>query len=52
MDARICRRELTLRADNLGDRAYRTSGFAYPFGIVTGYYGPPRTCALTARYAF
>lgn len=44
--------EVTLRGDNLGDRAYRTSGFHYPFGIVTGYYGPPRTYALTLAYSF
>jgi iron complex outermembrane receptor protein len=44
--------DVTLRGDNLGDTAYRTAGFAYPFGIVTGYYGPPRTYALTVAYAF
>lgn len=44
--------DLTLRGDNLGNRAYRTTGFAYPFGIVTGYYGPPRTYALTVTRSF
>ncbi len=44
--------DVTLRADNLADRAYRTSGFAYPFGIVTGYYGPPRALSLTVARAF
>lgn len=44
--------ELALRGDNLGNRAYRNAGFAYPFGIVTGYYGPPRTYALTLGYSF
>jgi len=44
--------ELTLRGDNLGDRAYRNSGFAYPFGIVTGYYGPPRTWSMTLARSF
>lgn len=44
--------ELTLRGDNLGDHAYRTSGFAYPFGIVTGYYGSPRTYSLTLARSF
>ena len=44
--------ELAARVDNLGDTAYRTTGFAYPFGIVTGYYGPPRTYALTLAYSF
>lgn len=44
--------ELTARVDNLGDTAYRTTGFAYPVGIVTGYYGPPRTHSLTLAYSF
>jgi len=35
--------ELALRGENLGDTAYRTSGFVYASGIITGYYGPPRT---------
>lgn len=43
---------VTLRGENLGDQAYRTSGFAYPFGIATGYYGPPRTVSLTLDYGF
>jgi len=43
---------VTLRGDNLGDTAYRTAGFAYPFGVVTGYYGPPRTYAITVAYRF
>ena len=44
--------ELALRGENLGNRAHRTSGFAYPFGIVTGYYGRPRNWSLTLAYAF
>jgi iron complex outermembrane receptor protein len=44
--------ELTLRAANLGDTRYLTSGFTYPFGITTGYYGPPRTHSLTLAYSF
>lgn len=44
--------ELTLRVDNLGDSSYLTSGFTYPFGITTGYYGPPRTNSLTLAYAW
>ena len=44
--------ELTARVENLGDTAYRTTGFAYPFGIVTGYYGPPRNGSVTLAYAF
>ena len=43
---------LALRGDNLGDRAYRYAGFAYPFGIATGYYGPPRTWSLVVDYSF
>lgn len=44
--------ELTARVDNLRDTAYRTTGFAYPIGIVTGYYGPPRTYSMTLAYSF
>ncbi|MBO9716648.1 MAG: TonB-dependent receptor [Pseudoxanthomonas sp.] len=44
--------ELTARVENLGDTSYRTTGFAYPVGIVTGYYGPPRNCSLTLAYSF
>ena len=44
--------QFTLRGDNLGDARYLTSGFAYPFGITTGYYGPPRTYSLTLEYSF
>ena len=45
---------VVLRGDNLGDRSYRNIGFAYPpqLGIVTGYYGPPRTWSLTLTHAF
>lgn len=46
--------DVVLRGDNLGDRSYRNIGFAYPpqLGIVTGYYGPPRTWSLTLTHAF
>ena len=46
--------DVVLRGDNLGDRSYRNIGFAYPpqLGIVTGYYGPPRTWSLTLAHAF
>ena len=44
--------DVVLHGDNLGNRAYRNTGFAYPFGIVTGYYGPPRTYRLMLTYAF
>ena len=39
---------VALRGDNLGDTSYLTSGFYYPFGITTGYYGPPRTYSADA----
>ncbi|QCO68454.2 TonB-dependent receptor [Luteimonas yindakuii] len=44
--------ELALRVDNLADTGYRTTGFAYPNGVVIGYYGPPRTCSMTLAYSF
>ena len=44
--------QVALRGDNLGDTRYLTSGFFYPFGITTGYYGPPRTYSLTLAYSF
>jgi len=45
--------EVALRVDNLGDTAYRTTGFAYPNnGVVIGYYGPPRTYSMTLGYSF
>ena len=44
--------EVALRGDNLGDTSYLTSGFWYPFGITTGYYGPPRTYSLALAYSF
>jgi iron complex outermembrane receptor protein len=43
---------VALRGDNLGDTSYLTNGFTYPFGITTGYYGPPRTYSLTLEYSF
>ena len=46
--------EVTLRGDNLGDTAYRTTGFDYgPSSyILSAYYGPPRTYSLTLAYSF
>ena len=44
--------ELALRVDNIGDTAYRTTGFAYQTGVVIGYYGPPRSYAMTMAYSF
>jgi iron complex outermembrane receptor protein len=44
---------VALRGDNLADKRYLTNGFYYlPFGIATGYYGPPRTVSLTLDYSF
>ncbi len=44
--------KLALQGDNLADEEYRTTGynFAAAFGIVTGFYGAPRTVSLTATY--
>ena len=44
--------ELALRVDNIGDTAYRTTGFAYQTGVVIGYYGPPRSYAMTLGWSF
>ena len=46
--------DLALRVDNLTDKAYRTTGFAYQpsVGIVTGYYAPPRHWSATLAYSF
>jgi len=44
--------EVTARVDNLADTAYRTSGFTYQIGIVTGYYAPPRAYSLSVAYSF
>jgi iron complex outermembrane receptor protein len=38
---------------NLADKAYRTTGDNIPaLGILTGFYGAPRTYSLTATYDF
>ncbi len=44
--------KLALQGENLADEEYRTTGynFAAAFGIVTGFYGNPRTVSLTASY--
>ena len=45
--------QLALYGQNLGDKAYRTTGYDFPtLGIRTGYYGPPRTAALAITYYF
>jgi len=44
--------KLALQGDNLADKEYRTTGYNFgaAFGIVTGFYGAPRTVSLTATY--
>ena len=44
--------KLALQGDNLTDKEYRTTGYNFgaAFGIVTGFYGNPRTVSLTATY--
>ncbi len=45
--------ELSLRGENLGDVAYRTTGFHQPQqDIFTAYYGPPRSYSLTLAHSF
>ena len=42
-----------LEGANLADKAYRTTGYNIPaLGILTGFYGAPRTYSLTATYDF
>ena len=47
-----------LQGTNLADKAYRTTGYnigGYAptgYGVLTGFYGPPRQYTLTARYDF
>ncbi|HWI23996.1 MAG TPA: TonB-dependent receptor [Lysobacter sp.] len=45
---------LSLQGTNLADKAYRTTGYNLnqALGVYTGFYGPPRQYALTARYEF
>ena len=44
---------LSLQGSNLANKAYRTTGYNIAaLGIVTGYYGAPRTVTLSARYKF
>jgi iron complex outermembrane receptor protein len=44
---------LSLQGSNLANKSYRTTGYSIPsLGIVTGYYGAPRTVTLSARYKF
>lgn len=48
---------LSLVGKNLADKEYRVAGYAYTAafgrpGLDTGFYGPPRTVALTGSYNF
>jgi iron complex outermembrane receptor protein len=46
--------QLALIGQNLGNKAYRTTGFDFPppLSIRTGYYGAPRTVSLSLTYCF
>ncbi|KRG68871.1 TonB-dependent receptor [Pseudoxanthomonas dokdonensis] len=44
---------LSLEGANLADEEYRTTGYNIAsYGVLTGFYGPPRQYTLTARYSF
>ncbi|MBB5211437.1 TonB-dependent receptor [Microbulbifer hydrolyticus] len=43
--------QVSLQGKNLNDETYRNAGYN-AFGWVTGYYGNPRTVALTGSYNF
>ncbi|WP_425605413.1 TonB-dependent receptor [Pseudoxanthomonas putridarboris] len=43
----------SLQGTNLTDKEYRTTGYNIAaYGVLTGFYGPPRQYSLTARYDF
>ncbi len=43
----------SLDGNNLWDTEYRTTGYNIAaLGVLTGFYGAPRTFSLTARYDF
>ncbi|MCB1598721.1 MAG: TonB-dependent receptor, partial [Xanthomonadales bacterium] len=45
--------KLALEGNNLTDKEYRTTGYDIgALGILTGFYGAPRTVSLTASYQF
>jgi iron complex outermembrane recepter protein len=45
--------QLSLQGSNLTDKEYRTTGYNIAsYGVLTGFYGPPRQYSLTARYSF
>ena len=44
---------LSLQGSNLANEEYRTTGYNIAaYGVLTGFYGPPRQYSLTARYDF
>lgn len=44
---------LSLQGSNLTNEEYRTTGYNIAaYGVLTGFYGPPRQYTLTARYDF
>ena len=44
---------LPLQGTHLADEEYRTTGYNIAaYGVLTGFYGPPRQYSLTARYDF
>jgi len=43
--------KLALQGENLADKEYRTTGYNIPaLGVISGFYGAPRTVSLTASY--
>ncbi len=45
--------QLSLQGSNLADEEYRTTGYNIAaYGVLTGFYGPPRQYSLSARYDF
>lgn len=45
--------KLALEGSNLTDKEYRTTGYNIAaLGLLTGFYGAPRTVSLTASYSF
>ncbi len=43
----------SLQGSNLTDKEYRTTGYNIAaYGVLTGFYGPPRQYTLSARYEF
>jgi len=47
------RLSFSLQGSNLGNKAYRTDGYNIPaLGILSGYYGAPRTVSVGGSYKF